>query len=259
MVIRRMLGMVVLVLVSGVPWACALGQAQTPSGASADREAVEAVRRAFADRSFPWYDAQNDGFRPVTPPRPPTLPNARAGGGGSWFDWPSLNLQDLGRLIVFVLLAAGLMALILYLARTWQRRIEESGPSRTASKAAQVTGSASRIDALPTGLETDDADPLEAARRFRDRGDRGRAVVLLFVHQLLLLDRMGLIRLAPGRTGRQLVRSIEDRVVQGAVGRTLRMFEAVSYGHQEPDAESFEALWEEAESLEAVLASGVAR
>jgi hypothetical protein len=257
MVVRSLI--VAMVLVIGVLGPSARGRAQPPAPASVDREAVESVREAFADRSFPWYDARNDGFHPVMPPRPPTPLKNRGGGGGSWFDWPALNLQDLGRLIIFVLLAAGLTALILYLARTWQRRIEEAGPSRTASKAAQVTGSASRVDSLPTGLVMDDSDPLEAARRFREQGERGRAVVLLFAHQLLLLDQMGMIRLTPGRTGRQLVRSIEAEVVRGAVGRTLRMFEAVYYGHQEPDAESFDALWAEAESLDAILASGVVR
>lgn len=248
-----------MVVAMGVAAPSASGLAQPSEAASVDPEAVESVRQAFTNRSFPWYDAPNDGFRPVMPPRPPSASNARLGGGGSWFDWPSMNLEDLGRLIIFVLLAAGLTALILYLARTWQRRIEAAGQSQTRAKATQVTGSAARVDSLPTGLVMDESDPLEAARRFREQGERGRAVVLLFAHQLLLLDQMSLIRLAPGRTGRQLVRSVEDEVVRGAVGRTLRMFEAVYYGHQEPDPEAFEALWAEAESLDAILASGVAR
>ncbi|WP_169976065.1 DUF4129 domain-containing protein [Tautonia rosea] len=255
--VSRMVGWIALVVGCG-PLSVVLGFADSDAS-SVDPEAVEAVRQAFTDRSFPWYDERNDAYRPVMPPRPPSTPNPRlrGAGGRSWFDWPSMNLEELGRLIIFVLLAAGLTALILYLARTWQRRIDEEAKSRTTSKTAQVIGSAARVGSLPTGLVIDESDPLEAARQLRTQGERGRAVVLLFAHQLLVLDQMSMIRLSPGRTGRQLVRTIEDDVVRGVVGRTLRMFEAVYYGHQEPDAEEFEALWAEAESLDAMFASGV--
>jgi len=37
----------------------------------------------------------------------------------------------------------------------------------------------------------------------------------------------------------------------------LRLFEAVYYGHLEPEAEAFEAAWADAEALERWAASGV--
>ena len=66
-----------------------------------------------------------------------------------------------------------------------------------------------------------------------------------------------LIRLAPGRTGRQLVRSIDEAAVRGPLARSLRLFEDVYYGHRSPDPAAFEALWAEAEALDRRLTSGV--
>jgi hypothetical protein len=218
--------------------------------AGPDAEAISAVREAFSAGSFPWYDASADDYRPVMP-RAPSAPRQEPR-----FNLAISSLQELGRLVIFLLLAAALTGMVLFVARTWRRRPDdeaENGPARPA----RVSGSTSRIEALPTGLEVDESDPLEAARVFRDRGDRARAVVLLFAHQLLLLDRVGRIRLAPGRTGRQLVRSIEDDALRARVSRTLLLFEEAYYGHREPDPETFDALWAEAEALDARLSSGV--
>jgi hypothetical protein len=237
-----------------VPWLAAAAVGRD----AADPEAVDEARRALSGRAYPWYDAGGDDYRTITPPRPPS---SRSWNWGNWgsLNLGELNLQDLGRLIVFVLLAAGLTTLILYVARTWQRRQGASPPEQTADGPARVSGSAARLETLPTGLEIDESDPMEAARLLRERGDLGRAVVLLFAHQLLTLDRLGMIRLAPGRTGRQLVRSIEDDQIRGPVGGTLRMFEAVYYGHREPSSEQFERLWSEAEALDGLLAEGAVR
>ncbi|QDV34200.1 DUF4129 domain-containing protein [Tautonia plasticadhaerens] len=221
----------------------------------ANPEAVSTVREALSARSFPWYDAPADDFRPVMPPAP-DAPPSNPSGGRPMFDPARLSLQELGRLIVFVLLATALTGLLLYVARTWRRRSRIEGRT-IAPGPPGVAGSATRVESLPRGLEVDESEPLEAARLLRARGDRARAVVLLFAHQLLLLDRLGRIRLSPGRTGRQLVRSIEDDEIRRSVSRTLRQFEEVCYGHREPGPDAFDALWAEAEVLDARLSPGV--
>ncbi|RUL86169.1 DUF4129 domain-containing protein [Tautonia sociabilis] len=229
-----------------------IGEArEVEEAAPADSEAVGAVRQALRGQRFPWYDATADDFRPVMPPR------MRSSTGSGWWNWDlgEVSPRELGQLIIFLLLAASLTALVLFIARTWQRRLPNQ-ERPTTGKPAQVTGTTTRIGALPTALEVDEADPLEAARQLRERGDRSRAVVLLFAHQLLVLDRLGKIRLAPGRTGRQLVRSIEEAELREPLSRSLRLFEDVYYGHREPDPAAFEALWAEAEEVDRRLGSG---
>ena len=57
------------------------------------------------------------------------------------------------------------------------------------------------------------------------------------------MHRRKRLRLVPGRTGRQLVRSVADRELRLCVEPTLRLFELVYYGHRAPSAEAFEAVW----------------
>ena len=53
-------------------------------------------------------------------------------------------------------------------------------------------------------------------------GDLAGAVVCLFAYQLLALDRLGLIRLAPGRTGGSTFRGCDDRRLVDSLGRDAR-------------------------------------
>ena len=93
-------------------------------------------------------------------------------------------------------------------------------------------------------------DPWAEAQRRRLAGDFAGAVIYLFAHQLLSLDRAGLIRLAPGWTGRQYVRWLRDPVLVDSLGATFRLFEEIYYGHRRPSAQAFEQVWSRAQALE---------
>ena len=105
--------------------------------------------------------------------------------------------------------------------------------------------------------EFESSDPWEEAIRRRGRGDLAGAVVCLFAHQLLTLSRLGLVRLAPGRTGRQLLGAVADAEFRALVRPTLRLFEAVYYGHRTPSAEEFAAVWAGVEAFQRRVALGV--
>jgi hypothetical protein len=83
--------------------------------------------------------------------------------------------------------------------------------------------------------------------RRRAAGDLSGAIVCLFAYQLLRLDQMGLIRLAPGRTGRQYVQAIHDPDFIDSLEATLGLFEDVYYGRKLPTLEAFEAVWRSAQ------------
>jgi hypothetical protein len=119
-----------------------------------------------------------------------------------------------------------------------------------------LVSSATEIGGLPAGLEIDLRDPLAAARALRERGDLAGAIIALFVHQVMELNRLRLARLIPGRTARQFVRSVGDTWIRERVEPTLRLFEAAFYGHRSPALDDFEAAWSLAEELEGRLASG---
>jgi hypothetical protein len=154
-----------------------------------------------------------------------------------------------------VVLALSLLLVILF--ELWRRyrpiAVDEEGTIVTRGPVAgRVEGT------LPAGVRPGTDDPWAEALRCRERGEYARAIVCLFAHQLLTLERSRRLRLTPGRTGRQLVRTIDDRAVRGCVEPTLRLFEMVYYGHRVPSPEAFEAVWSLTDEFERRVAGGLA-
>ena len=203
--------------------------------------------------SFPWYDAGKDQAKPMQIPI--TSQVSQEGSSSSMGNWEWLrSLGDVVSLVVFGAVLAGLIGLMV-----WFWRIYEPIDSGEGARSAGGRGEPSRVESLPAGMrrEFESSDPWEEALRRRDRGDLAGAVVCLFAHQLLTLSRLGLVRLAPGRTGRQLLRSVADAEFRALVNPTLRLFEAVYYGHRTPTLAEFSAVWEHAEAFERRVAGGV--
>jgi Domain of unknown function (DUF4129) len=224
-----------------------LAPAQAP-----ESDPDKAISSALGKGSFPWYDPSKDQAKPFALPKEPEVDRAQ----GSSSSGPRWNLP-IGNVIALVAFGLGLAALVGLLAWFW--RIYEPIDAGEATGAAKGRGGPSRIEALPEGMrrEIESSDPWEEALRRRDRGDLAGAVICLFAHQLLTLSRLGLVRLAPGRTGRQLLRSVVDADFRGMVHPTLRLFEAAYYGHRPPSPEEFARLWTQAEAFERRVAGGV--
>jgi hypothetical protein len=217
----------------------------------------EPVRSAIERGRFPWYDAGTDRVRPVLPQ--PDLEGfwKRI---GDWFErrfrrlnrWRVPGVGGMGdvlmvglALLFFTLVLVGLLELL--------RRYRATGEGAGLGVTIRA-GGARWVEGMPAGVRLDAADPWAEAQRLRALGDYAGAVVHLFAHQLLALERVRQLRLVPGRTGRQLVRSVGDRALRATVEPTLRLFEAVYYGHRAPTAEAFEAVWVQAEAFERLLA-----
>jgi hypothetical protein len=230
--------------------AAAIGQAgEPPALKPANPPDPRPVREALARGAYPWYDAAADGARPVWPPR-------------DWdLDWLDRRLRRIklgwlpsaGSLNAFLLAMVGLATLFFVLVMLWRHYQPGAEVPRTD---APGWGAAARLERLPEVLRPETLDPWSEAVHSRARGDYARAVVCLFAHQLVTLDRLRHVRLVPGRTGRQLVRGINDRELRGSVDATLRLFEAVYYGRHIPSAESFEAVWAAAEAFQRRVAQG---
>jgi hypothetical protein len=227
-----------------------------PAKATPASPAPVPVRKALEAGHYPWYNARTDSVEPVWPPREWELDL-------DWLDrWlRRLNLSWLpsaGQLIAYGLAMAGLAILVAVLVVLW-RNYRPGAEGLLGRARAAGPGKAARVEDLPEGLRPETDDPWSEAVRCRARGDYARAVVCLFVHQLLTLDRLRQLRLVPGRTARQLVRGIPDREFRSWVEATLRLFEDAYYGHRLPSAEAFEPVWTAAEAFERRIAEGVAR
>jgi len=215
----------------------------TPGPGPAAEVGPDPAASALARGDYPWYDAKADALKPVKPPS--LVPKAPQSPG------PGNNLVQT---VIFALVALVLTALVGAVAWAYHQRLLADdlplSPRRGPARAVARSGP------LPAGLDAGSADPLAEAARLRAAGDYAAAVVRLFAHQLLTLDRLRLARLAPGRTGRQVVRSVANRSVRALVEPTLRLFEEVYYGHAAPAVDAFEAAWTRAQELERLIAEG---
>jgi len=235
--------------------ACTLALLTLCSGVFADDDfaspdvAVEQGGEALAQSpDFSWYDEQTDSFRPakVTPPKPPRA--ARGGGGGTS-----------GNLLVFamwMLLAALLVLLIYLIARAFIN--QEVSVADTYVNSA-VGGDISRVEELPVTLATAPEDYLSEAQRLYSKGDFAQAIVYLFSHQLLSLDRRHWVRLIKGKTNRQYLREVRRSAASAATDlatlfeQTVLLFEEVFFGKRLPSSANIDQTWRQIEQFETLL------
>ncbi|MFO0908480.1 MAG: DUF4129 domain-containing protein [Isosphaeraceae bacterium] len=223
------------------------------------------VRSALSREGYPWYDSSSDRIVPIL-----SQPDF---GGGRWKSWgetlaewlkPIGNLfrwlnywsiPGIGKLgdVVAVGLALLLLTTVLVVLVELLRRYRPNREEADSKQGTTRFAGAQRIEGLPAGVRLDSVDPWSEAQRLRALGDYANAVIYLFAHQLVTLDRLRYLRLVPGRTGRQLVRTISDGSLRASVEPTLRLFEIVYYGHRAPTSEAFEVVWSHAQAFESLV------
>jgi hypothetical protein len=198
---------------------------------------------------YPWYDDQTDGIRRINVKAeeqrpPPTAPTVSSG--------PSWDLEWLG----WLLLGLVVLGIFIMLLRTYWNRSRHRGG---LDKAGLVGAAASvdRLEELPFPVEQTDGDLLSAARRASEQGNYDQAIVWLYSHQLLELDRREDIRLTRGKTNRQYLRELRPRPqLARLLNTSMVAFEDVFFGGHSLGRERFEECWRDATQL---LAASVVR
>ncbi len=239
-------------------------------GASS-RVRSDEVSRALANGNFPWYDGSKDDVRPMYPPetwgewfwktgtgrwmaglRWPWKWSGTGLRGWGWWGWFFRALHWLlsGGVVATGLVLLLLAVLIVIAIELWRRYRPTLVGGEARAGSSRTVGLAARVEDLPLGVRPTSDDPWAEAFERRARGDLAGAVVCLFAHQLLTLDRVRQIRLAPGRTARWFVRGVDDQTLRDCSSATLRLFEDVYYGRIEPTNEAFERVWSRAQAFE---------
>jgi hypothetical protein len=191
---------------------------------------------------YPWYDAKTDAVRRVKVSEPWHL-------NWNWSFFGSA-LQVLGWTVVVLLVAA----LIYFIVRAlWQRERRKSGKGEV-----EPAGGADRVESLPLPVNARRLDLLAEAERCRQQGEYGRAIVFLFSHELLQLDKHGRIHLARGKTNRQYLREIRPwPALGGLVEQTTLLFEDVFFGHHTLERPAFEACWSRLQEFDNLVGNTV--
>ena len=226
-----------------------------------------------------WFDAERESIVPVAVkpreddslnrdsrwlPKPervrvPDAPATTAGGGtgaaGSPTGWFGTDLT-LGNLLGWLLLVTLVTAAVLAIAYALSKSDFDfaSRPNSRSRLQARTPDQQTieRMKHLPAELRRSGVDFRSEAARLMEASQFDQAIILLFAHQLLLLDRAGLLRLNRGKTNRRYVRETRDadRTLAGYLQETATAFERSYFGRHSIDREEFARLWKDNETLE---------
>lgn len=188
---------------------------------------------------YPWYDAPNDGVRRVE------VSSSR----GPLVDLSGPLLQWAAWTLIGVLLATAAGLLIL----AYVRRERTS----SSDKEDATAGDAERIEALPELPSGGIEDLLGEARRCYEQGDYRAAMIYLFSHQLVRLDKRQIIHLARGKTNQQYLREVGRRSPLGELlEQTVTVFEEVYFGHHTINRARFQSCWLRLDEFEGLTEQG---
>ncbi|MFG0264395.1 MAG: DUF4129 domain-containing protein [Rhodopirellula sp. JB055] len=103
-----------------------------------------------------------------------------------------------------------------------------------------------RMEQLPEALRDTNVNPRTEAERLMRAGKFNEAIIYLYGHQLLLLDRVHWLRLARGKTNSRYVRETKrSRTETGTrLQQTVSAFERAYFGRHELSQAEFERLWQ---------------
>ncbi|MEM9585853.1 MAG: DUF4129 domain-containing protein [Planctomycetota bacterium] len=224
-----------------------------------------------------WYDAESGTVRPVDVEsklaesanrdsrwlpqarrvRERATPTATGGTGGGNWSWNLFGTDfTLGNVIGWIVLLVILVGVVWMLVYAVSRA-EFEPATATANGASRVAGPTDeqlkeRIKHLPPELRRTDVNMRSEAERLMKEGAFDQAIILLFGHQLLLLDSAGLLRLTRGKTNGRYVREVKgsDRDTAKLLRGTADAFERSYFGRHTLTGPHFQGLWAANQMLE---------
>lgn len=218
------------------PVAPAIAVLTAPAQLALD-EPVEKGRAALGSGwQYPWYDPATDGVRRVRVRETWQLPNFNWNPGSFRVDW----LQWVMWIVISLLLALMVYVLI----RVYLRSEDLRAMGTAGGDDVDGIDDAERIAALPFRVDRRTLDLLEEARRHYQAGRYSQAIVYLFSHELVELDKRQFLRLAKGKTNRQYLREVPSTgPLRGLLEQSMVAFEDAFFGDHALDRARFEACW----------------
>ncbi|GAA4467594.1 DUF4129 domain-containing protein [Novipirellula rosea] len=249
------------------------------------QDASDTKQRSFAEKALPstvWFDPDEGKIVPVTvqtsvddsehrdsrwlpkakqvaKKTPPSAASPTATGSTTTgLFGTDLTLGNLFAWMFLAAIIAGLVGTLIYaLSKTDIDLNATSKSVATDDRAGPDEQTIERMKHLPAELRRTDVNLRSEAARLMGLGQFDQAVILLFAHQLLLLDRSSLIRLNRGKTNGKYVR--ECRNANPELGSLLKetttAFERSYFGRQQITDAEFRDLWNQNETLERIVQS----
>lgn len=214
---------------------------------------VEVVDRRTdtLNRESRWVPKPPQAAKPTTKVAPPV-----PAGGGTTF-WGMLTWGNFFGWILLLLLMAGLVGALAYVFANSSFDFRPAPVQQTLVRQQTLDDQTKqRITELPAELRDTDVNPRTELERLMQRGDFDRAIVFLYGHQLLMLDRVAWLRLSRWKTNHQYVRETRgNRTPAGdLLAETVDAFERSYFGRHHLSGEQFETLWKNNLELESMIA-----
>lgn len=231
---------------------CCCGIAQ-PTETTDHAWAVDETRRLLQKQDgLPWYDPATDTVRPVEVTPFPDDAHRRS----SWTTTPSRRktkkmqiswlqvfweIMQWGMRAALVILLFGILALLVRAVLRMERKVSADLSSQNTPA---TVNEFDQLENLPVPVDKIDGNLLDTARRYRDAGDYGQAIVYLFAYMLIELDKHHIIRLMRGKTNRQYMSEIGWHSPLAFLLRpTMIAFEDSFFGHHEISRSRLDACW----------------
>ncbi len=271
-VVRSLIYLFCFVAISTLVSQSSWGQAPVATDVG-PKNVNEAAKKSLGNT--PWYDPDEDAAVPMemqhrevdeanrqsrwnpkpkqgpaaTPAAPaPGTPPATAPGGG----WSGLGGGMFGYIMIGWICAGILIVLIYVLVnRSAKAIVERTSDSEEENEAENI---AAKLEQLPIKVASGHKDLLGEALRLAKNGQLDQAIVYLFGHTLIQLDRQHRIRLAQGKTNRQYLREVgSGSELYAPTNDIVTTFEASYFGGHTPEPTQFELCVQRFRELERFL------
>ncbi|MFK8113058.1 MAG: DUF4129 domain-containing protein [Rubripirellula sp.] len=189
----------------------------------------------------------------IAKPAANTPANTTTTGTGSGLFGSGFTLANLLGWLVLVAIVAGVVGTIAYTLSKAELDLTTSARATKGNKGTLPDDQTiERMKHLPAELRRTDVNLRTEAERLMNQGEYDQALILLFGHQLLLLDRVGMMRLNRGKTNRKYVRETRSKNVEASkrLQQTVIAFERSYFGRHTIPQPQFAELWQSNETLE---------
>ncbi|KAA5543699.1 hypothetical protein FYK55_10925 [Roseiconus nitratireducens] len=234
--------------------------------------------------SAPWYDAQSETLRPVEVPirrddsvnrdsrwlpkpkklaKPDSTNNTTTGtttgtGTSGGLFGTTLTLGNVFGWVLLLTIVLGTVGAIVFAISRAELNWNESESGKDAKsggKGLPDEQTLERIKHLPPELRRTDVNLRTECERLMGQGRFDQAIILLLGHQLLLLDKHGMLRLSRGKTNGRYVRETRSHHEQCSVWlrQTADAFEQSYFGRHEIPSDVFDELWHQNTQLESAV------
>lgn len=222
-------------------------RAQAPEG--------DPAKKALDDQNFPWYDSQTGSEKPVAIAPDPNETGQRDSKwlGSSNYKTAtnrrpfSFNFGALGQVlqvIIWIAVAVGLLGLTYVVITAFMKIDAKQVLGGGSEEVDDEEGDRTRIENLPFQVKRPNANLLEEAQACYNRGEYNDAIIYLYSHQLIELDRRQAIHLTKGKTNRQYLRELREKPKLSTIlESSVLLFEEAFFGRHTVTRQQIDRCW----------------